>query len=68
MLLSGGVPTNIFRPKRVLGKDTERLLEVMITVDSPSQAEQAADFFRSLTEVDWVEIIAPPPTVNISDL
>jgi hypothetical protein len=57
MLLTGGIHTNIFRPKLVQGRGrTERPLQVIMYVDGRKHAEQAAEFLRSLSEVKKVAI------------
>ena len=38
-LLYGGIHTNMFRPKRVVGKDKERPLQVYFYVDSIAYAK-----------------------------
>ena len=61
-LLSGGVPTNIFRPKK--RKTAERPLQVQMMVDSMVYAEQAIDYLASLDEVSDVFVDQPGQSIS----
>ena len=57
LLVTGGIHTNIFRPKLVKGRGkAERPLQVVMYVDGKSHAEEAAQFLRGLNEVKKVYV------------
>ena len=60
MLLFGGIHTNIFRPKKVIGLNKERPLQAILFTDGKEQAEEAAKFLRGIVEVESAEVTHPP--------
>ena len=70
-LLTGGILTNAFRPKRIKKKDgtlSDYENQIVFYVDSKAKAEEAAMYLKMKPEVLSVETNHPDVNVDLWDI